>query len=168
MSLGLIRAQRHAIGGYAAAFNQVSLRPGVREVVAPGAYARALADGGLYLLLNHLEAHASLASMADGTLHVAEDEYGLWVEASLSDDLAGARLMGQVSRREFSGMSTGSTRGACEIINGMRIITELALREISLVPWPDRPARVGTWVRANADARRERQRRRDGERLAER
>lgn len=161
-TLNRIRSHRHSIGGYAARFDIASQRAGgVREVVQRGAFAASIAAGGLYLLRDHLNAAddgaASLASMRAHTLHVVEDAYGLWFEAAL-DGPDGAPLFARVCRGEIVGASIGSTSGSGRMANGMRVLDTIAAWEISLVTPPNQPARVGTWCKANAEARRDRAR----------
>jgi len=158
-SLELIRAHRFAIGGYACPFNQVSVRAGgVLELVKRGAFARAIAAGVVFLFVDHSDGAPTFASMHDATLHVEEDRYGLWFEAQLREQPDGARLMDAVRRRELAGVSTGVEFEHAQTIDGIRVVTEAALWEISLltVRPSRRPARVATWVRPNAEAQRER------------
>lgn len=157
-ALQRIRAHRYAIGGYACVFNTISVHHGGPELVKPGTYARALAAGDWYLLGNHIVGAPSLASMNAGTLHVEEDHYGLWFVAQLpDDDGVGARVMEAIRRCQICGVSTGA-EGAHRVrhVNGTRILSEAPVWEISLVSLPNRPARVGTWVRPYAEAKSDR------------
>jgi HK97 family phage prohead protease len=144
------------IGGYAITFNTVSVRGGVREVVKPGAFAQVIAErSGLYLLRNHSVGQPSFASTGDGTLHLEEDGHGLYFEAQLANDAAGARLLGQVCRRQVCEVSIGSLWDLSEVDNGIRVFYEIGMWEISLAE-PGRAGCVGTWVRPIMEARRDR------------
>lgn len=153
-----IRAHPYAIGGYACAFNQVYCRGGVRHLVRPGTFARAIADHGWLLLRDHIEGVPSQASTRANTLHVEEDEYGLWFEASLPDDAAGAQLMDRVRRREITEMSTGSVHSVGDVLDGVQVWSQINAWELSLVTPPGRAARAGTFVYPNLAARRHRSR----------
>jgi len=156
-TLQRIRAHRYAIGGYACVFNTISVLRGVRELVKPGAFTNALAAGGWYLLDSHIVGRASLASMAAGTLHMEDDRYGLWFEAALpDDDDVGARLMAAVCRRAIGGVSTGGLLETSYSVKGTRILTDTTVFEIGEISLVSSPARVGTWVRPNAVAQRDR------------
>ncbi len=158
-ALERIRAHRYAIGGYACLFNTISVIAGVRELVKPGAFERALAARNWYLLGNHVVGRPSFASMHAGTLHVEEDPYGLWFEAQLpDDDGVGARLMDAVKRRTICGVSTGGCKQRVQQIQGNRVLIEAAVWEISLAIAPCQPQRVGTWVLPNSEAQRHRAR----------
>lgn len=159
-----IRAHRYAIAGYACLFNTISRRCAYvsgadRELVKPGAFARAIAGGGWHLLVDHRnyaddQAH-SLASITSRTLHVEEDERGVWFEAAL-DGRDGARIFDRVCRREVCEVSIGSSGASGYITSGTYVLEESAGWEISLVTPPFRAARVGTFVLQNMSARRQR------------
>jgi HK97 family phage prohead protease len=149
-----IRARPHAVGGYACTFNQVFRRGGVPTVVKPGAFARAIATAHWQLLVNH--GAPSQASTGEGTLHVEQEEYGLWFEASLPDDAAGAQLMERVRRREISGVSTASTHSTVMTVDGIDVWDDMDAWEISLMLPPARAALRGTFALPNIAARRHR------------
>ncbi len=75
---GEIRAAGGEIQGYAAVFNQVAeIWPGFREVIRPGAFARAIEEGAdVRALFNH-DPNFVLGRRGSGTLAVNEDEHGL-------------------------------------------------------------------------------------------
>jgi HK97 family phage prohead protease len=75
---GEIRAAEGEIQGYAAVFNQVAeIWPGFREVVRPGAFARAIEEGAdVRALWNH-DPNYVLGRRGSGTLSIQEDEHGL-------------------------------------------------------------------------------------------
>ena len=101
------------LAGYAARFGSPSAalrdeggRP-FREVIRPGAFARALAEGqDVRALFNHDPALV-LGRTASGTLSLREDGLGLWFEAVLPEtgwarDLAATIGRGDVSQCSFS------------------------------------------------------------------
>ncbi len=160
-----IRAHPYAIGGYACTFNQVFRRGGVPTIVAPGAFARAIIEGDWHLLLNHAfspPSSPSQASTVAGTLHVEEDDYGLWFEAQLPDNPDGTRLMDQVRRREVCGVSAASHNLTVMEVNGIDVWSAMETWEISLMMPPNRAACPGTFVFPNLSARRHRLRVTDG------
>ncbi len=75
---GEIRAAEGEIQGYAAVFNQVAeIWPGFREVIRPGAFARAIEEGAdVRALWNH-DPNYVLGRRGSGTLAIQEDEHGL-------------------------------------------------------------------------------------------
>lgn len=169
-----LRGSAYAIGGYAAAFGREYLHDGIREVIKGGAFARALAAGGWYLLADHRASAAHdrawttpitsvspsrvLASMAAGTLHAEEDSIGLWVEACLPLDATGRGLIDRQRRGHIRGLSTGSLSAAGAIVAGVRVLDQIAVWEISLcIDHP--PARAGTWLALLGEADRMRRER---------
>jgi HK97 family phage prohead protease len=74
--------------GYPAVFNRMSEDlGGFREVIAPGAFARALERGETIKLLYDHDTAAVLASTDNGTLELREDEIGLhmWARVDMDD-----------------------------------------------------------------------------------
>jgi len=164
-ALDRIRAAPYAIGGYACTFNQAYRRNGVLNRLAPGAVARAIAAGNIYLLRDHAEGAPSQASTDAGTLHVEEDEYGFWFEAALPEDADGALLLNRISTGDIREVSTGSVDDLFVTVDGIRVWIQLNVWEISLATPPRRAARVGTFVHRNLVARHRRSRVRAGARV---
>ena len=76
------------IVGYAAVWNRMSSDlGGFREIIAPGAFARALERGDTIKLLYDHDSASALASTANGTLELREDDIGLhvWARVDMSD-----------------------------------------------------------------------------------
>jgi HK97 family phage prohead protease len=74
--------------GYPAVFNRMSEDlGGFREVIAPGAFTRALERGDTIKLLYDHDTAAVLASTDNGTLELREDEIGLhmWARVDMAD-----------------------------------------------------------------------------------
>lgn len=128
------------IGGYAAQFNKEATGLNFREMIAPGAFTRALKSGDpVFLLVNHDTDQLPLASTQGGTLVLSEDEVGLRMEATLDPsnpraaELASALTRGDVDKMSFafSVAPGGDTRE-----EGLRTLTDLNLFEVSVVTWP--------------------------------
>lgn len=128
------------IGGYAATFNQEATGLQFREVIAQGAFTRTLqTDNPVFLLINHNMDDLPLASTQSGTLRLAQDKVGLYMEASLdpanprAQELASAVRRGDVDKMSFAFTvaEDGETRES-----GLRTLTDLDLYEVSVVTWP--------------------------------
>ena len=128
------------IGGYAAQFNKEATGLNFREMIAPGAFTRALKSGEpVFLLVNHDTDQLPLASTQSGTLVLSEDEVGLRMEATLDPsnpraaELASALTRGDVDKMSFAFTVApgGDTRE-----DGLRTLTDLNLFEVSVVTWP--------------------------------
>lgn len=95
--------------GYAAVFGKYSCDLGsFREVIAPGAFAKALAACDVRALYNH-EPECLLGRTSAGTLRLAEDELGLRVEIDLPDTSLGRDVAELVRRRDLRGQSFSFT-----------------------------------------------------------
>src|SRR5690349_21803491 len=108
-----VRNVRRAIGGYAAVFDQQSVRGDL--IVAPGAFRDVIASRGVFLFLNHpgdAGVRPSLASTTRGTLYLEEDGYGLWFEACLENDPDGIEAYRHVLYGSATGVSWGSEASA--------------------------------------------------------
>lgn len=130
------------IRGYASVFNSMSTDlGGFREVVAPGAFTRALAKNpDLRLLYNH-NAEAVLARTSSGSLEVIEDETGLrvWARVDMEDPDV-ARVVPKMMRGDVDEMSFAFTVEEDEWderdgypLRTIRSVGELF--EVSITPW---------------------------------
>jgi hypothetical protein len=129
------------IGGYAATFNKEADGLNFREVIAPGAFTRALASNDpVFLLVNHDMEGIPLASTQSGTLQLRQDKNGLYMEAELdpanprAQELASALKRGDMDKMSFAFTvdHDGQTRD-----NGLRTITQIErLYEVSVVTLP--------------------------------
>lgn len=129
------------IGGYAATFNQEADGLNFREVIAPGAFTRALASNDpVFLLVNHDMEGIPLASTQSGTLQLRQDKNGLYMEAELdpanprAQELSSALKRGDMDKMSFAFTVTpdGQTRE-----EGLRTLTEIdRLFEVSVVTLP--------------------------------
>ena len=133
------------ITGYAARFNTLSQvlydwSGGFREQIAPGAFARSLAEDDPRMLWNHNPDYP-LARVAAGNLALREDDIGLWFRAApVATTIAGdVRLL--IDSGIVSGMSFGFTvlDEEWDIDDQNQVIRTLLrvkLYEISPVTWP--------------------------------
>lgn len=129
------------IGGYAATFNAEATGLNFREVIAPGAFTRALASNDpVFLLVNHDMEGIPLASTQSGTLQLRQDKTGLYMEATLdsanpkAQELSSALRRGDMDKMSFAFKVSpdGQTRDA-----GLRTLTDIErLYEVSVVTLP--------------------------------
>ena len=129
------------IGGYAATFNSEATGLNFREVIAPGAFTRALSSGDpVFLLVNHDMEGIPLASTQSGTLNLRQDKTGLYMEATLdpanpkAQELSSAVRRGDMDKMSFAFTVSpdGQTKDA-----GLRTLTDIErLYEVSVVTLP--------------------------------
>ena len=129
------------IGGYAATFNSEADGLSFREVIAPGAFTRALSSQEpVFLLVNHDMDGIPLASTQSGTLQLRQDKTGLYMEAELdpanpkAQELASALKRGDMNKMSFAFtvLPEGQTRE-----DGLRTIEDVErLYEVSVVTLP--------------------------------
>lgn len=129
------------IAGYAATFNKEADGLNFREVIAPGAFTRALSSGDpVFLLVNHDMEGIPLASSQSGTLQLRQDKTGLYIEAELdpanpkAQELSSALRRGDMDKMSFAFTVApdGQTRDA-----GLRTLTQIErLFEVSVVTLP--------------------------------
>ena len=132
--------------GYAAVFNAPSLDlGGFREIVAPGAFKRTLADSAHVVALNNHNADQVLGRVGSGTLRLEEDDIGLRFELDLPDTSYARDLSALVQRGDVAGCSFAfAARPGGELweeINGetIRTLTALDLGEITITAQPAYP-----------------------------
>ena len=129
------------IGGYAATFNQEADGLSFREVIAPGAFTRALqSEEPVFLLVNHDMDGIPLASTQSGTLQLRQDKNGLYMEAELdpanpkAQELASALKRGDMNKMSFA--FTVKPEGQFKE-DGLRTIEDIErLYEVSVVTLP--------------------------------
>ena len=132
--------------GYAAVFNAPSHDlGGFREIVAPGAFKRTLADSASVTALYNHNADQVLGRVGSGTLRLEEDDTGLRFELDLPDTSYARDLSALVQRGDVAGCSFAfNTRPGgeqWEEINGetIRTLTALDLGEITITAQPAYP-----------------------------
>lgn len=140
--------------GYAAVFDSPSEPLPFIETIAPGAFKRSLKSGReVRMFINH-NSDQVLASTRSGTLTLAEDERGLYVEAELPPTTYGRDLAVMMKRGDVHSMSFGfsvPTGGDSWSDDGQsRELREVILHEVSVVTgFPAYPATAGANVRTD-------------------
>jgi HK97 family phage prohead protease len=95
-----------AVDGYAAKFNIISDDlGGFREVIRPGAFARAIAEKQDVVFLWMHDRVTLMARTSSGTMTISEDGVGLRFEARLADTQSGRDLATLIERGDVSSMS---------------------------------------------------------------
>ncbi len=132
------------VSGHAAVFNSLSqplweLGYG-REMIAPGAFSRAISEpDDIRLLINH-DANLVLARNISGTLSLKEDEVGLYFEAQLGDQSYAKDLQISMERGDITGCSFAFTidDAVSEVQDGenISIIKAASLSDVSIVTYP--------------------------------
>ena len=134
------------ITGYAAVWNRMSEDlGGFREVIAPGAFARALERGNTIKLLYDHDSAAVLASTANDTLEIREDDIGLhvWARVDMTDPdvqrVAAKLRSGIVDQMSFAFSMDADSDEEWDYTAGMPIRTirsVSSLWEASVVAFP--------------------------------
>lgn len=132
--------------GYAAVFNQRSEDlGGFREVIAPGAFTKAVAEDDVRALWNHDSNHV-LGRTKSGTLKLSEDDHGLKMEVEPPDTQVARDLIVSVERGDVDQQSFGfSVRAGGEQWHEdeegvvIRTITDAKLYDVSPVTYPAYP-----------------------------
>jgi HK97 family phage prohead protease len=137
------------VSGYAAVFNK--LVPSFNEMVRPGAFTRSIAEHrshGTPIVM--LWAHDP--SQPIGKWSATEDDYGLKVEGQiLTDVVKGREALSLIANKIVNGLSIGfRTRADERGPNGVRVITDAQLEEVSLTAFPAQPGARVTAVRHEA------------------
>ncbi|MDX2288558.1 MAG: HK97 family phage prohead protease [Hyphomicrobiaceae bacterium] len=125
------------VSGYASVFG---LPDQSRDVVAPGAFAKSLAQrraGGIRMLFQHDPGQPI------GTWDVVrEDARGLWVEGRLAQGSArAAEIAALMSAGAVDGLSIGfrTLKARRDAASGTRRLIEVDLWEVSIVTFPMQP-----------------------------
>lgn len=137
-----LRAAEDAVrvSGHAAVFGQEADIGGYfREVIRPGAFARAIREDDVPFLIEH--DGLPLARTTSGTLKLSEDEIGLLIESELdAADPDVARCIPKMKRGDLSKMSFAfqATRQEWDETQDtpLRIIHECRLFDVSIVTNP--------------------------------
>ena len=136
--------------GYAAVFNSPSQPLPFIETIERGAFRDSLnSRNDIKLLWNH-DTSTVLGSTRAGTLKLAEDERGLYVEANLPDTQAGRDAVISIQRGDVTGFSFGfrvAAGGDTWINANERVLKRVNIHEVSVgVAFP---AYLGTEGTAN-------------------
>lgn len=146
--------QTPRIVGHAAVFNQDSLDLGFTERIAPGAFARAIAEAqDVRALWNH-DPNYVLGRTAANTLALSEDSAGLRYEIDPPDaqwarDLRVSMQRGDVTQSSFSFSVVGEKWEKNDAGRWTRTLLDVDLYDVAPVTFP---AYVGTDVAARMKA----------------
>jgi uncharacterized protein len=124
------------IAGYASLFGVTDL---AGDAVAPGAFAASLRDWpAARVAMLHQHDPAGVIGRWD---RLEEDATGLWAEGRLDPAWPAARpLLAAVQAGQITGLSIGfRTQAATARPRGGRVLSQVALREVSLVAFPMLP-----------------------------
>lgn len=132
--------QTRTISGYAAVFNSPTrLWEDLDEVIAPGAFSRAVSSSDVRCLFNHDWSNV-LGRTKSGTLRLSEDERGLKFEVDLPDTTIARDLIKSMERGDINQCSFGfiPTEETWDYNSTpmLRTIHEVELYEVSIVPLP--------------------------------
>lgn len=138
-----IRAKddKPTISGYAAVFDSLSADlGGFREVVAPGAFARSIAQNDVRALWDH-DAKYVLGRTAAGTLALEEDDAGLRVEVeppetAWAHDLLASMRRGDVNQMSFGFYVREDEWSKTEDGTPLRTLRDVDLFDVSVVTFP--------------------------------
>ena len=129
------------LSGYAAVFNAESEDMGFTEIIAPGAFARTLKEGGdIYALADH-DSSRRLARTSNDTLTIREDKKGLAVKINLPTTTLGRDIGEEVRAGLLDSMSFGFIVRKDEWVEDegkpiMRTLLDVDLIEVSAVSFP--------------------------------
>ena len=127
--------------GYAAIFNSASGDlGGFREMIAPGAFRRTLAENAdVRALWNH-EAMYVLGRTTTGTLRLSETAQGLWMAVDLPDTQYASDLLALVRRGDVNQMSFAFRKVVDDWSKGddlpLRRLLDVDLFDVSPVTFP--------------------------------
>ena len=139
------RGVARVIKGHAIVFNSLSENlGGFREKIDPAAVDRTLADGiDLRALVDHDSAKI-LGRLTAGTLRVDKDGRGLLVEIDPPETTVAQDIVESIRRRDVTGMSFAFRTIADEwdfkADPPIRTVTDMLVREVSVVTFPAYPA----------------------------
>lgn len=136
-----VESDSNVIEGYAAVFNSPTDIGGwFTEVIAPGAFSKAITENGdIRALFNH-DWNNVLGRTKSGTLRLSEDERGLKFEVDLPNtsvarDLAESLKRGDISQCSFGFIPTVE-EWDYSVEPAKRTINEVELFEVSVVSIP--------------------------------
>jgi uncharacterized protein len=124
--------------GHAAVFDSPTEIGRFTEVVKPGAFRNAIAEGqDVRALFNHDPNHV-LGRTRAGTVRLTEDATGLAVEIDPPDTQAARDVLTLVKRGDVTGMSFAFTprEGGSRRSGDVRELTDLNLYDVSVVTYP--------------------------------
>lgn len=130
------------LAGYAAVYNTLSVDlGGMREMIAPGAFARSL-TGDVRALYDH-DTGLVLGRTKSGTLKLYDDDKGLRVEVSPPNTAMARSIVESIRRGDVDQMSFGfrtlRDRWTSQGDIAIRTLEEVELFEVSFVAFPAYP-----------------------------
>lgn len=145
-----VRAQARRLEGLAARFGVEARIADFTEVIAPGAFARALADGRDVLALVDHDATRVLARTKSGTLKLSETADGLSFTIDLPATSLANDVLALAERGDLGGMSFGFRvpTGGDSWQGSKRTLNAIDLVEVSVVQ--AFPAYDGTVIAARS------------------
>lgn len=119
--------------GLAAPYGNEARIADFREVIAPGAFTRTLAENRDILALVDHDASRVLGRTRSGTLELRDTDKGLAYRITLPDTTTGRDLRALAERGDLGGVSMGfiATRDSWE--GDLRTLHEVELHEVSIV-----------------------------------
>lgn len=150
-----------ALEGYASVFNSEAVIGGrFREMIAPGAFARALKEGDDVVALFNHNPDSVIGRTSNGTLRLSEDAHGLKYVVDLNpDDPDAQRVLAKVRRGDvvassfaFSVVKEDVQRKAGDELP-LRVIQDVKLYDVSPVTTPAYAATSVSARDADADAK---------------
>lgn len=131
------------IEGYAAVFNGLSEDlGGFRELVAPGAFSRSIAENDVRALWDHNSQYV-LGRNKAGTLALDEDAHGLRIRIVPPDTAWAGDLLRSMKRGDVDQMSFGFYTRADEwdrtTVPPIRTLRDVDLFDVSIVTYPAYP-----------------------------
>lgn len=147
--------------GYASVFNSEAVIGGrFREMIAPGAFARALKDGDDVVALFNHNPDSVIGRTSNGTLRLSEDAHGLKYMVDLNpDDPDAQRVLAKVRRGDvvassfaFSVVREDVRRSGGDELP-LRVIQDVKLYDVSPVTTPAYAATTVSARDADADAK---------------
>ena len=126
--------------GLAAPFHSPTAIADFREQIAPGAFARTLAENRDILALVDHDPGKVLGRTSTGSLDLRETERGLEYRLNLPDTTAGNDLRALAARGDLGGVSFGFRVVRDSWQDDLRTLQEVELHEVSIVQaWPAYP-----------------------------
>lgn len=126
--------------GYAAVFDvETELLFGFKERIAYGAFAKSLRENDRIVALWNHDTSFPLGSTASGTLILSETSEGLYFDVTLPATTYARDLIELVTRGDVSGASIGFFPIRTNYVDGVRVIAEAELIEVSPVTLPAYP-----------------------------
>lgn len=148
---------RTVVSGYAAVFNSFFDELGYREIIKPGAFARALQQSqDVRGLFNHDPNHV-LGRTRSGTMRLYEDETGLRYEIDPPETTTARDVVESLKRGDISGSSfsftvaPGGETWRSEGDQYIRELTDLDLYDVGPVTFPAYTATTSEAVQRSLD-----------------